>query len=199
MADKKLLDMNYPYIRLKYSWDLMFSIEDFINCIKSHKTELRSPRNIGLMNFMKDFYGNKEFNPAGVLKDYIYLEANSFFEYAKLLKSKGDKNMPDLPNYLEELKNFRNVMVGHRDKKELINFPQGWIELQEKTAKLIPIRQLLKDVDTYYQEVMKRHSANSLAENKEKKVKIEIKNYSLLSSYSSESLHSSQIPSSEVV
>jgi len=151
------MEKSYPYIRLKYSWDLIFSIEDFINCIGLHKIELKSPRNIGLMNFMKDFYGNKGFNPAGVLKDYIYLEANSFFEYAKNLKSNGDKNMPDLPNYLKELKNFRDVIVGHRDKKERINFPQDWVELQESTSKLIPIKQLIKDVDKYYQEVMKRY------------------------------------------
>lgn len=152
-----MLDKKYPYIRLKYSWDLIFSIEDFINCINLHKIELKSPRNIGLMNFMRDFYGNKDFNPGGILKDYIYLEANSFFEYAKKLKSNGDKNMPDLPDYLKELDYFRNVMVGHRDKKEEINFPQGWIELQEKTAKLIPIKQLIKDIDKYYQEVIKRY------------------------------------------
>lgn len=154
MADNKLVDRNYPYIRLKYSWDLIFSIEDFINCIGLHKTELKSPRNIGLMNFMRDFYGNKDFNPAGVLKDYIYLEANSFFEYAKKLKSNGDKNMPDLPNYLDTLKKFRDVAVGHRDKNEKLEFPKCWVELQQNTAKLIPIKQLIKDVDEYYQKVI---------------------------------------------
>ncbi len=169
MINKKLADANYPYIRLKYSWDMIFSIEDFINCINLHKTDLKSPRNIGLMNFMRDFHGNKDFNPAGVLKDYIYLEANSFFECAKKLKLSGDKNIPDLPNYLEELKNFRNVMVGHRDKKGILNFPQGWVELQEKTAKLIPIKQLIKDVGTYYQEVMKRYYESGSAKDKEPK------------------------------
>ena len=69
--------------------------------------------------------------------------------------------MPDLPNYLEELKNFRDVMAGHRDKKEKIEFPKGWVELQEKTAKLIPIKQPIKDVDNYYKEVIKRHEEKS--------------------------------------
>lgn len=165
MVDKKLVDQDYPYIRLKYSWDLIFSIEDFINCIRLHKTDLKSPRNIGLMNFMRCFHGNKDFNPAGVLKDYIYLEANSFFEYAKNLKSRRDKNMPDLPNYLKELKNFRDVMVGHRDKKEKIDFPQGWWDLQENTAKSIPIKQLIKDVDEYYQEVIKRYEESQQKNN----------------------------------
>jgi hypothetical protein len=152
-----MVDKYYPYIRLEYPWDLIFSIADFIDCIGLHKTDLKSPRNIGLMNFMKDFHSNKDFNPAGVLKDYIYLEANSFFEYAKNLKSNGDKNMPDLPEYLKILKNFRNVMVAHRDKREEIEFPKGWFELQEKTAKLIPIKQLIKEIDKYYQEVIKRY------------------------------------------
>ena len=165
MVDKKLADVNYPYIRLKYSWDMISCLEDFINCVGIHKADLKSPRNIGLMDFEK-FRGNENFNPAGVLKDYIYLEANSFFEYAKKLKISGDKNMPDLPNYLKELKNFRDVMVGHRDRKEKINFPKGWFELQESTNKLIPIKQLIKDVDAYYQEVMKRYEATQQKINK---------------------------------
>jgi len=151
------MDKGYPYVRLKYSWDMIFCLWDFINCISTHKTELKSPRNIGLMNFMRDFYGNKDFNPAGVLKDYIYLEANSFFDYAKRLKLNGDKNMPNLPNYLQELRNFRNKLVGHRNNWEDLNFPEGWLELQESISKLIPIKQLIKDVDVYYQEVMKRY------------------------------------------
>ena len=153
-------DNNYPYIRLEYSWDLILCINDFINCIGLHKTDLKSPRNVNLMNFMKDFFNNEDFNPAGILKDYIYLEANSFFEYAKNLKSRGDKNMPDLPDYLEMLKDFRDVMVGHRDKKGKIEFPKGWIELQESTNKLIPIKQLIKDVCEYHQEVIKRYRKN---------------------------------------
>ena len=156
MTNIKLADESYPYIRLKYSWDMILCLDDFMECIGLHKTDLKSPRNIGLMNFMRDFHGNKDFNPAGVLKDYIYLEANSFFEYAKKLKLSGDKNMPDLPSYLKDLRNFRDVMVGHRDKKEKISFPLGWFELQESTAKLIPINQLVKEVDDYYQEVIKR-------------------------------------------
>ena len=133
---------------------MILCLNDFINCIALHRADLKSPRNIGLMNFMRDFKGNKNFNPAGVLKDYIYLEANSFFEYAKKLKPERDENLPHLPNYLKELKKFRDLMVGHRDNKEKINFPEGWIELQETTAKLIPIQQLIDDVDKYYREVI---------------------------------------------
>ncbi|MFH1248522.1 MAG: hypothetical protein V1660_00025 [archaeon] len=155
-----MAEEDYPYIRLRYSWDLILSIEDFINCIGLHKTDLKSPTNTGLMDFQRVFHGNKDFNPAGVLKDYLYLEANSFFEYAKNLKSHGDKNMPDLPKYLKELKSFRDVMVGHRDKKGKIEFPDGWVNLQEETAKLIPIKKLIKDIDEYYNEVMKRHRIN---------------------------------------
>ncbi len=145
------------YPRLTYSWDMILSIEDFINCIGLHKTDLKSPRNIILMNYMIFFKNKKDFNPAGVLKDYIYLEANSFFQYAKELKlGKGDKNMPDLPNYLKELKNFRDMMVGHRDKRGKIKFPEGWIDLQEQNSKSVPIKKLIKDVDNYYKEVMKK-------------------------------------------
>ena len=162
MVDKKLADADYLYIRLKYSWDMILCLNDFINCIGLHKEDLKDPRNTGLMNFMKDFHGNKEFNPAGVLKDYIYLEANSFFEYAKKLKLIGDKNMPDLPSYLVELKKFRNVMAAHRDNRENINFPQDWVELQENTAKSIPIKQLIEDIENYYKEVIKRHKESNL-------------------------------------
>lgn len=148
---------NYPYVRLKYCWDMILCLDDFINCIGIHKSDLKSPRNIGLMSFMRDFHRKKDFNPAGVLKDYIYLEADSFFQYAKKLKTKGDKNIPELPSYLKELRDFRNQMTGHRDDNERINFPEGWIKLQEDTAKLIPIKQLIKDIDNFYKEVIKRY------------------------------------------
>ena len=51
---------------------------------------------------------------------------------------------------MKELTNYRDYMVGHRDKKERIVFPQGWIELQNKTAKLIPIKKLIQDVHNYF-------------------------------------------------
>lgn len=158
MDNKKLIDKDYPYIRLKYSWDMILCLADFIQCVGLHKKDLKDPRNIGLMNF-EEMLGNKEFNPAGVLKDYIYLEANSFFEYAKKLKDRGDKNIPELPNYLKELKNFRNLLAGHRDKKEIIKFPEDWLKLQGEISKLIPIENLIHDVESYYQEVIKRHNS----------------------------------------
>ena len=60
-------------------------------------------------------------------------------------------------DYLKELKSFRNQITGHRDKDEKINFPNDWIELQEKINKLIPIDKIIKDVNAYYQEVMNKH------------------------------------------
>ena len=148
---------SYPYIRLKYSWDMILCLKDFIDCIGLHKSDLKSPRNIGLMEF-NEMLGKDDFNPAGVLKDYIYLEASAFFDYAKQLKlTKGDKNMPELPDYLGKLKNFRDVMVGHRDRKGKIQFPEDWIKLQEGMANLISIDKLIKDVDVYYCEVMSRY------------------------------------------
>jgi len=142
------------YIRLKYSWDMILCLEDFINCIALHKKDLKSLRNVGLINFNRDFLNNKNFNPAGVLKDYIYLEANSFFKCAKKLKlSKGMKDILDLPNYLKELENFRDIMVAHRDVKEKSNFPEGWLRLLQHISKLIPIKTLVKDVDDYFNQL----------------------------------------------
>lgn len=143
--------------RLRYSWDMILSIQDFIDCISHHKSDLKSPRNIGLMHFERDFNNNKEYNPAGVLKDYIYLEANSFFQYAKKLKNKGKKyeDLPELPNYLKELENFRNKVVGHRDFKESFNSPQDWLEAHRKITKIIPIPKLIKEVDEYFKEVLR--------------------------------------------
>ena len=151
---KNLPSGPYQYSRLRYSWDMILSIADFINCIGLHKADLKSPRNIGFINFNKIFLNNKDFNPAGVLKDYIYLEANSFFEYAKKLKNEGDKNIPDLPNYLKELKDFRNKMVAHRDMKEELSFPEDWLKAQEDINKIIPIQKLIEDVNEYYEKIV---------------------------------------------
>ncbi len=141
--------------RLRYSWDMILCINDFINCINLHKTDLKSPRNIGLMEFMIYFYNNKEFNPAGVLKDYIYLEASSFFEYAKKLKKKY-KNLPKLPDYVGKLKTFRNKVVAHRDSKEFYKSYRDWIDAHEEFSKLVPIQKIIKDVDEYYKEVQRK-------------------------------------------
>ncbi len=141
--------------RLSYSWDMILCIDDFINCINLHKTDLESPRNIYIMKFMSDFYNNKDFNPAGVLKDYIYLEANSFFQYAKKLQSKGE-DMPKLPNYLKELKIFRDKVVGHRDSKEFHKSPEDWIKSNQEINKIIPIPKLIKDVHEYMESVRKK-------------------------------------------
>ena len=89
-------------------------------------------------------------------KTVDYHIKSGFFKYAKKLKSSGDKNIPDLPDYLKDLEDFRNVMVGHRDVKENYSFFEDWIGLQEKISKLIPREKLVKDVDFYYQEVMRR-------------------------------------------
>jgi len=138
--------------RLTHSWDMILCLEDFINCINLHKSSLKSPRNIGFMNFMKLFYGQNEFNPAGILKDYIYLEANSFFQYAKKLIKKGRK-MPELPIYLEDLRIFRNRVVAHKDDEERLKSDGEWINEQQKIAKLIPIQKLIGDVKKYYSKI----------------------------------------------
>ncbi len=146
-----------PYFRLKYSWDMILCIEDFINCIATHKADLKSPRNTQLMVFMKYFRKNESFNPAGVLKDYVYLEANSFFQYAKNLKDKGDKNIPNLPTYLKKLKEFRDRVVGHRDLNEGFKSYEEWIKAHEEIQKLIPIVHLIKDVTEFYTLVERRN------------------------------------------
>lgn len=138
------------YVRLQYSRDLILSTEDFINGVALHKKDLKSPANIGLMNFMK-IIGNNDFNPAGLLKEYIYLEANSFFEIAKYLKdSKGHTNMPALPDYFEKLHELRNKFIAHRDKKEKIKFPEDWADYLGEIGRLIPMKKLIKDVNDYF-------------------------------------------------
>jgi len=72
------------------------------------------------------------------------------------LKDGGDKNIPNLPDYLKELENFRNIMVGHRDAKEKYSSFEDWIKLQQDISKLIPIEKLVKDIDLYYQEITRR-------------------------------------------
>jgi len=154
---EKIDENHFLYPRLRYSWDMIHCLWDFIECIKENRDELKDPRNINLMGFMRDFHKDFNFNPAGVLKDYMYLEGNSFFQYAKNLKTqKNDENIPELPNYLKELKRFRNIMVGHRDFKEKVKFPDGWVIEQEKMARILPVARLMEDIDNIYTEILKR-------------------------------------------
>lgn len=141
-------------LRLRYSWDLILCIEDFINCINLHKQDLKSPRNISIMQYRKDLCNDKNYNPALALNDYIYLEANSFFQYAKKLKDKN-KKMPDLPDYLPELKKYRNESIAHKDFKEKYKSGVDWMFHIEDINKLIPIKQIIKDVDEYYKKIYK--------------------------------------------
>lgn len=154
---------DFLYPRLRYSWDMIHCLWDFIECIGNNKFQLKDERNLNLMAFMRDFHRDSNFNPGGVLKDYIYLEANSFFQYAKdLKKQRNDKNIPGLPDYVGKLKSFRDLIVGHRDHRERVKFPEGWIMEQEKISKIISIKKLINDVDRIYLEILanQRESRN---------------------------------------
>jgi len=141
--------------RLRHSWDMMHCINDFINCIGLHKADLKSPMNIGFMKFNKDVLKKPNVNPGGVLKDYIYLEANSFFQYVKKLKKNG-MDMPDLPSYLEELNIFRNRVVAHKDFDERFQSLGDWIEAQQKINQVVSTKKLIEDVNEYYEKFKKQ-------------------------------------------
>jgi|SRR3972149_3834818 len=138
------------YFRLAYSHERIMVIVDFIKLINKHLTELEYPSN---KNFV---YEGSKFSPTETLYDYIYLEADCFFQYAKKCLSKKDRNMPPLPKYHETLHWFRNKILGHRDIDEAFQTTTEWIEVHQKMDSEVKPTQLIKDIDEYYKEVRKR-------------------------------------------
>lgn len=120
---RKYERLNYAYVRV----DLLL---DYIKVIKEHKKELQSPGNKVLVS------SGHKFNPTS-LYEYIILEITSFYDLLKGIKKKERLDeLPDLPPYWTAIRDFRNQITAHLDKKGKFKTTAEWMEQYAKVDKI---------------------------------------------------------------
>ena len=144
-----------PYFRLAYSNDRIKCLVDFANLINRHRDEFEHQSN-------KNFAGEgSPYSPTTILNEYICLEADCFYQYARKCLEEGDKNMPDLPNYYEYLHALRDKILAHRDIDGDLNKTSSWMNMLEKLDEQVTMDNLVSEVDEYFKEVMCRYNSKS--------------------------------------
>ena len=80
---------------------------DFMNVIEKNKEQLKNPWSLEAIK--------RNVNPSPILGDYIVLEISSFYSKINDMIERG-KKFSEPPKYGGILKDYRNLMPGHRDK-----------------------------------------------------------------------------------
>lgn len=132
------------YERFNFSYQRVILLEDFADIINNHQKELKV---LGgkAVNAMKE----GEVLPSQLLGEYIILEIWSFYDMLREIKSQEKRDLPELPEYLELLKNFRNQVVAHLDKDGRFRSLNEWIEQYEKINK-IGLPKIVQDFKEIY-------------------------------------------------
>ena len=86
----------------------VLSLIDFMVLIENHADELKEQVNVESLK--------KGVKPGAILLDYIILEISTYFSHIISMKEEG-KIFPDLPSYIDILRDYRNMGPAHRDKK----------------------------------------------------------------------------------
>lgn len=119
----KTLEMK-PDFRLKYIFSTFLSLLDFQQLINNHKRDLKlEAHKISV---------DSSFSPAEILNQYIILEVYSFYDICK----QDNILTSDTPPYLETLKDFRNQIVGHKDKEKRLRSIREWMNAHEKVDQI---------------------------------------------------------------
>jgi hypothetical protein len=142
---QNLLDYlkNFPTpkeFNLDISYIHVINLLDFMELIEANSNQLKTPHNLECIK--------KGIKPSAFLVDYIILEISSFYTNIYLMKKKG-KFFPELPNYWKELKDYRDIMPGHRDKEHKLKTLADHTSLIKKLDSL-GIPKIVDDFIKYY-------------------------------------------------
>jgi len=133
------------YERFNFSIQRVTMLEDFADLINDHKDELKHIGAKAVLS-MKD-----EVLASELLAEYAILEIWSFYDYLSKIKRIETINLPDLPQYWETIRNFRNQIVAHLDKEERFKTLKEWIEQLNKINE-IGIPKIVNDFKKIYEE-----------------------------------------------
>lgn len=137
------------YNRLKFAYQRVLMLEDFANVINNHSNELQNIGSIATRQM------NEEVLPSELLGEYVILEICSFYELVKKIKNKKELNLPDLPEYFNVLKEFRNQIVAHLDKDEKFRTINDWI-VKYESLNIIGVPKIIEEFKIYFQECSKQ-------------------------------------------
>ena len=136
------------YDRLKFAYQRVLMLEDFANIINKHPDELKNIGSIATRQM------SEEVLPSQLLGEYVILEICSFYELIKKIKSKNELDLPELPDYFNVLKEFRNQIVAHLDKDEKFRTINDWV-IKYESLNLIGVPRIIEDFKRYFQECLK--------------------------------------------
>lgn len=136
------------HFHMRYCAERIMNLIDFIQVIAANKQQLKHSSSIALVKS-----GTKSVSPEQVLYDYIILEVSNFYSHAHICRV-GGEILPEIPNYWEDLKEFRNAMPGHRDGKKELKTIKDWMSIHNKVDKITTTK-IIYDFRNYYAECLK--------------------------------------------
>lgn len=118
------------YERFNFSFQRVIILEEFADLINKYSSELN---NLGAKatRSMKE-----KVLPSQLIGEYIILEIWSFYDMIRKIRSDSNINLPDLPEYWETIRDFRNQVVAHLDKEGRFRTLKEWIEQYDKINKI---------------------------------------------------------------
>ena len=137
---------NFPTTKefnLDTSYRRVRAIIDFMQVIEKNANQLEDPTNIECVK--------KGVNPSAILLDYIILEIHNYYNNIRIMKNEG-KLLPDLPDYLDALRDFRNASPGHRDKKHKFKTLADHTQ-NVKRLDLIGVLKIVEDFIDYHSKI----------------------------------------------
>lgn len=148
LAEKEIIgylkrDAMKKYERLSYAFVRVHILLDYMNVIDKYAKELQSPGSKII------FKSEKNFRPSSQLYEYIILEIVSFYDLVETIRKKEKIALPTLPRYWPIIRDFRNQIIAHLDKKGKFRTVAEWINQYGKIDK-IGIPNIIKDFEKIY-------------------------------------------------
>jgi len=119
---------------------------DFMEIIEKNKDQLKHPINV---EFVK-----KGTHPSASLGVYLILEISNFYTKIYLMKRKG-KSFPELPSYVDTLREVRNSLSAHQDKEYKLKSLGDHILLFHKIESIGGFLKIVEDFLEYYRIIKK--------------------------------------------
>lgn len=122
----------------------VITLIDFMEVIEKNSNQLQNPFSLQCIK--------KNVKPSALLADYIVLEISNFYSKIHRMKEEG-KLLPEIPSSWKIIKDYRNLMPGHRDKehelKTLANYTSSI-----KTLEFVGgISKIVEDFIEYYKKI----------------------------------------------
>lgn len=116
---------------------------DFMEVIEKNSNQLKNSFSLEHLK--------KHVKPSAILVDYIMLEISNFYSKVHKMKKEGSLLL-ELPSYWEIIRDYRNLMPGHRDKDHELKTLADYTS-SIKILDSIGIPKIVDDFIEYYKKI----------------------------------------------